>query len=475
MRKMFLAAGVAALAISAPVASKPGENKGNQGGGQSAEQQEQRGGGGQQARAERGGGGQQARVERRGGGGGQQMRVERGGGQQRQAMRVERQERGPAARSDRGNFMRFAQTERRGPDRARNENRGRQAEARPMRVERQQRVERPQRQEIRGRDRQIERVAANRGRDRNIDRVFVNNGRKADRVLGETVLRVRGDNDRVRVRDFDRFQARYADNRVLGLIDGCPPGLAKKNNGCMPPGLARQQIGTVIPTALRSSLLPLSLRDYWRDDDDYYYRYDYDDGYLYRVNRDNNLIASLLPLFGGGYTLGQSFPYQSSSYFMPSYYQPFYQDSADSWYRYNDGYVYAIDPYTGMIDNIIPTYDYGYGVGQMLPTSYSYYNLPYPYRSYYTDNDDYYYRYAPGAIYQVDRDSQLISAVVSLLTGGFGVGQQLPMGYDAYNVPYAYRSQYYDTPDNWYRYNNGYIYQVDPTSRLITAVIDAIV
>jgi len=453
MRKMFLAAGVAALAISAPVASKPGENKGNQSG-QSAERQEQQRGGGQKAKANRGGGGQQARAERRGGG---------------QQMRVERSNRGQQARIERSSQMRFAQVERGRQDKARNDNRGRQAEVRQVR---EKRVER-QRNEIRGRDRQVERVAVNRGRDRQVERVFANNGRNAERVRGETVLRVRKDGDRVRVRDFDRFQARFADNRALGLINGCPPGLARKNNGCLPPGQARKLIGTLIPTALRSSFLPDGLRNYWRDDDERYYRYN--DGYLYGVNRETNLIASLLPMFGGGYSLGQQFPYQSSAYYMPSYYQPFYQDTADSWYRYNDGYVYAIDPYSGMIDNIIPTYDYGYGVGQMLPTSYSYYNLPYPYRSYYSDNDDYSYRYAPGAIYQVDRDSQLISAVVSLLTGGLGVGQQLPLGYDAYNVPMNYRSQYYDTPDNMYRYSNGYIYQVDPTSRLVTAVIDAIV
>ena len=451
MRKMFLAAGVAALAISAPVASKPGENKGNQGG-QSAEQQQQQQGSGKSAKADRGSG-QQARAERRGDG---------------QQMRAERSDRGQQARSERGG-MRFAQAERGRPDKVRDDSRGRQAEVRSIRAEKPR-----QRQEFRGVDRQLERVA-NRGRDKSFERVVVNNGRDVARGRDkvETVLRVRGDNDRVRVRDFDRFQARFADNRVLGLIDGCPPGLAKKNNGCLPPGQAKKLVGTVFPTALRSSFLPDSLRDFWRDDDDYFYRYN--DGYLYRVDRDTSLIASLLPLFGGGYALGQPFPYQSSSYFMPSYYQPFYQDTADSWYRYNDGYVYAIDPYSGMIDNIIPTYDYGYGVGQMLPMSYSYYNLPYPYRSYYSDNDDYYYRYAPGAIYQVDRDSQLISAVVSLLTGGMGVGQPLPLGYDAYNVPFAYRSQYYDTPDNWYRYNNGYIYQVDPTTRLVTAVIDAIV
>jgi hypothetical protein len=461
MRKLFLAAGVAALAISAPAVSKPGENKGHQGGGQSAEQQQ--GGGGQSAKANRGGGGQQVRAER--GGGGQQMRVEHGGGQFRQAMRMERSDHGQA-RVERGP-MRFAQMERGRPDKARNDNRGGQAEFRQGRVDKQLR------QDVRGHNRQAERVAVNHGRDKSVERAFANNGRNAERIRGETVLRVRGGDDRIRVRDFDRFQARFADNRALGLIDGCPPGLDKKNNGCLPPGQAKKLVGTLIPTKLRSSLLPLGLRDYWQDNDDYYYRYN--DGYLYGVDRDTNLIASLLPLFGGGYTLGQTFPYQSSAYYMPSYYQPFYQDTADSWYRYNDGYVYAIDPYSGMIDNIIPTYDYGYGVGQMLPTSYSYYNLPYPYRSYYSDNDDYYYRYAPGAIYQVDRDSQLISAVVSLLSGGLGVGQQLPMGYSAYNVPLSYRDQYYDTPDNWYRYSNGYIYQVDPTTQLITAVIDAIV
>jgi hypothetical protein len=111
----------------------------------------------------------------------------------------------------------------------------------------------------------------------------------------------------------------------------------------------------------------------------------------------------------------------------------------------------------------------------MLPASYSYYNLPYQYRDIYRDNDDYYYRYAPGSIYQVDRGTNLITAVASLLTGGLRVGQRLPVGYSTYNVPYAYRDQYYDTPDNWYRYANGNIYQVDPTTQLITAVISALV
>ena len=102
---------------------------------------------------------------------------------------------------------------------------------------------------------------------------------------------------------------------------------------------------------------------------------------------------------------------------------------------------------TGMVENVIPNYGYGYGVGQLLPSSYAYNNLPYNYRGYFNDSDDYYYRYAPGAIYQVNRETALITAVAALLTGGLTVGQPLPIGYSAYNVPMAYRSNYYDTPD----------------------------
>jgi len=47
----------------------------------------------------------------------------------------------------------------------------------------------------------------------------------------------------------------------------------------------------------------------------------------------------------------------------------------------------------------------------------------------------------------------------------------LPVGYGMYNVPLAYRSTYFDTPNAWYRYNNGYIYQVDPTTQLVTAIV----
>lgn len=78
----------------------------------------------------------------------------------------------------------------------------------------------------------------------------------------------------------------------------CPPGLAKKNNGCMPPGQAKQafnagqrynrNFGNVwtynqIPQDLRS-------RYEFNQDDRYYYR----DGYLYQVNPRTMLIQQVV-------------------------------------------------------------------------------------------------------------------------------------------------------------------------------------
>ena len=116
-----------------------------------------------------------------------------------------------------------------------------------------------------------------------------------------------------------------------------------------------------------------------------------------------------------------------------------------------------------------------YALGDQWPDSYDFYNVPYQYRSYYADAGDYRYRYGDGAIYRVNSGSGVVDGIVALLAGDLGVGSRLPTGYDAYNVPFAYRDRYADTNDDWYRYNDGYIYQVDPQTRLISAVIDAIV
>lgn len=316
-------------------------------------------GGGHAAKAEHGG--NQAMKADRGNGGGQAMRVEHGhGGGGGHAMRAEHQ---------------------------------------PVR----QFVQREQHGHGGGNDH----VRA--ARDNHQDRVDFRDGNRGNDVRIAQVNR--GD-------EGARFVPRWNNHGLVrGFVDGCPPGLAKKGNGCMPPGQARKLVGTVLPTALSNNMLGGPFSQWYRDNDDYYYRNDAD--YIYRVRRDGGLIDALFP-------------------------------SSDRDYYY-------------------------YPVGMNYPSDYDFYNVPYQYSSYYPDGGDYSYRYGDGAIYQVNRSNGLIEGISALLAGDLGVGQRLPPGYGAYNVPLDYRDRYYDTADNMYRYNDGYIYRVDPTTQMITAVINALV
>ena len=484
MRKLILAAGVAAFAIAVPAAAKPDEG----GGGHDGQAQAQRGGGGQQVQRGGGGGRQMQRAERHGGGGGQRaFQMQRGGGE-RQAQRMERRggggERRQFAMERGGGGERHVQRlERRGGGERRFANfQSNRNERGAQRVERQgrgnrdfARIDNRGRNSVRveNRDRigHDQRMAFDRGQ-------FRGDRRELARVNDIAVARYHDDiRNHSEWRDWNDgdWDRHYAYRGIPAAYVGCPPGLAKKSPACVPPGLAKQHyIGQALPSFYASNYLPLGLRDIYRDNDDYYYRWG--DGYVYRVDRGDNLISALLPLIGGGYGVGQQFPYYNQpNYYVPSYYQSFYPDTPYDYYRYDNGYVYRLDAGSGMIEDVIPLLDRGYGLGQMLPAGYSYYNVPYQYRDYYYDTPEYAYRYAPGAIYQVDRDTQLITAISSLLTGGLSVGQPLPASYSAYNVPFAYRDRYYDSPDAWYRYSDGYIYQVDPTTRLITAMVQALV
>ena len=246
------------------------------------------------------------------------------------------------------------------------------------------------------------------------------NDRRDDRVVVRNIDRdrdVRMVNNDWNDRDY-RFVPRWNDNGLVrGFAHGCPPGLAKKNNGCMPPGQAKKVVGTLLPAALSNNMLDGPYRHWYRDNDDFYYRND--DDYIYRVRREGGLIDALFPSYDRDY--------------------------------------------------------YYYPVGMNYPSDYNYYNVPYQYSSYYPDNGDYSYRYGDGAIYQVNRSSGLIQGIAALLAGDLSVGQRMPAGYGAYNVPIDYRDRYYDTGQDMYRYNDGYIYRADPTTQLITAVISAFV
>ncbi len=246
--------------------------------------------------------------------------------------------------------------------------------------------------------RQVER--AERAVERAAERRAERGDRPVREARGERDARFRDDTGRI-VRT-DWFEE---GNRRYGLIDGCPPGLAKKNTGCLPPGLAKKRDGDWRDAAYQPR--------WWGFDRLDEGRYVYDDGYLYRLGANNSLLG-YIPLLGGALSIGNPWPAAYEPYPVPQYYRDYYN--------------------LGPVDS---------------------------------------YRYADDVLYRVDPSSGVIESIAALLTGDrFAVGQPLPTGYDVYNVPYGYQEQYYDTDDAQYRYADGYVYEVDPATQLITAVIE---
>jgi hypothetical protein len=234
-------------------------------------------------------------------------------------------------------------------------------------------------------------------------------------------------------------------------------------------------VGQILPAGYSSYNVPYGYRSLYYDTPDYSYRYG--DGAIYRVDPDTQVIQAVVALLTGqSFGVGQMLPMGYDVYNVPYAYRDQYHDTDDMWYRYDDGYIYGIDPYSRMIQDVFPVSYGGYAVGYPAPTyaSYGYpsYAVPYAYDDLYYGAPGYNYQYANGGIYQVDPTTQIVSALVALVTGqNLGIGQMLPLGYDAYNVPYAYRSSYYDTPSTIYRYDDGYIYGANPRTRVIETVV----
>ena len=483
MTRVFLAAGVAALAIAAPASAGP------------------HGGGGKDRQAavakQGGGGGQRAQAPRRGGGGGHVARP------QRQAFQAPRMQH--AQRAERPQRAERVQRAERRPARAERVQRTRVAErhqARPQRVERAQARAAERKQQVQRQTRAAERqqVRANRqAQNRAVERQQIRNNRAVQgRMAERQQVRIdRQARQQQRVAQSQQFrfdrqarqQQQNADRRIVTALRSADANafrasrlqlLAPRTRILAPTEVVRY-VGAPLSTVTNYvplMALPASVSYLYPATPNYYYRYG--GGYLYEVDRDTSLIAALIPLLAGGYLPGTYLPQPYMSSYVPSYYglNSFYPASYDYGYgygnicnRYAYGVVYQVDCFTGMVENVIPTYAGGYGVGQLLPSAYSYYNVPMQYRSMYYPTADYSYWYAPGAIYQYDRSSSLITSVAALMSPGFTIGQPMPIGYSAYNVPYAYRATYYDTPNAWYRYNNGYIYQVDPSTLLVTAIV----
>jgi hypothetical protein len=212
------------------------------------------------------------------------------------------------------------------------------------------------------------------------------------------------DNVRV-IRDTARRVNDWRPTRTVTYLDGCPPGLAKKNNGCTPPGLDRRDNRSRYYDEPR----------WWGYDRSGSDRYYYDDGYLLRLNGSN--VAGFIPLLGGALSIGNVWPSSYQPVRMPDYYVDYYDLGAQPRYRYYDDVIYRVDPETQAIRSIaaLLTGD-NFTVGQPLPSGYDVYNVPYSYRDRYYDTPQAHYRYSDGYVYEVDPETTLIASAIKLLT-----------------------------------------------------------
>jgi hypothetical protein len=473
MTRLYLAAGVAALAISMPATAGPGGHNGGKD--------------------------RQAQTVQRGGGGGARATAPRAQQQRTVRQAAARQQPQRAARTQQRTVRQAAAKQQ--PQRVARTQRAERQQARPAQVERKQ-VRTANRQQARP-DRAANRVANRdvRVQNRQVARQQVQGEAKANRQAvqmqkGQDRIAMRDARQNVRLTRQMAVQHNVAARQQLQGIRQMPVKqrvaalqnmredrfarvAAAPRMRILAPAAATALVG--VPLASAASVasfnpFPQSVQYLYPSTPNYYYQYG--DGYGYQIDRGTNLISALIPLLAGGYMPGSYLPASYMNSYVPNYYgfNNFYPSSYGNnmCSRYMNGVVYQVDCYTGMVANVIPMYAGGYGVGQMLPSSYSYYNVPQQYRSMYYNSADAGYWYSPGAIYQYDPSSSLITSVAALMTPGFSIGQQMPMGYGMYNVPMAYRSSYYDTPNDWYRYNNGNIYRVDPATQLVSAVVASV-
>lgn len=125
-----------------------------------------------------------------------------------------------------------------------------------------------------------------------------------DRDRGEWRDRHDGDRDRGewRERDDRRDGDGWQRGEYRSSYRNCPPGLARKHNGCQPPGQARNgwRRGDRLPRGYNGytsyNQIPRSYRDRYNLDRDG--RYVYRDGQVYQVNPRTSIIEQVLGALG---------------------------------------------------------------------------------------------------------------------------------------------------------------------------------
>lgn len=184
------------------------------------------------------------------------------------------------------------------------------------------------------------------------------------------------------------------------LITGCPPGLAKKRNGCLPPGQARQRYRNYDPGFF--GLFGASGGNYF-----------YDDGYLLRYGSDG--LSGYIPLLGGALRIGEAWPDYYEPRPLPNYYRDYYRLGDQRSYRYADNVIYRVEPESAAILGVaaLLTGD-DITIGQPMPRGYDVYNVPYEYRDRYYDKPGRNYRYADGYVYEIDTETALVLTAIRL-------------------------------------------------------------
>jgi hypothetical protein len=90
----------------------------------------------------------------------------------------------------------------------------------------------------------------------------------------------------------------HGNHSTMAYAGNCPPGLAKKNNGCLPPGQAKRRynVGQRLPYGYNGytpyNQIPYDVRSQY--DLDPYGRYIYDQNYVYGVDPRTNAITQIL-------------------------------------------------------------------------------------------------------------------------------------------------------------------------------------
>ncbi|MBU2033529.1 MAG: hypothetical protein KKH37_07160 [Alphaproteobacteria bacterium] len=141
-------------------------------------------------------------------------------------------------------------------------------------------------------------------------------------------------------------------------------------------------------------------------------------------------------------------------------------------YRYRDGYLMQLAEDSG-VAGYIPLLGGALAAGNIWPGSYGTTSVPAYLVDFYNLGQPGSYRYADSTLYRLDPQSAAIQSVAALLTDEeVAVGEPMPAGYDVYNVPYPYQGRYANSPEAAYRYVDGYVYRLDPQTRLVSDAID---